>query len=93
MRRAAPLLLLALAALGAPGCGDDPTYPTDAPEPTERELAVPPPPRGTKIRINEFAPGYLNEAGLQEFDGNGYYIRDGIVIVPKHGVLQDDAVV
>ena len=34
-------------------------------EPTERELAVPPPPRGTKIRINEFAPGYLNEAGLQ----------------------------
>ncbi len=30
---------------------------------------------------------------LQEFDGNGYYIRDGIVIVPKNGVLPDDAVV
>ena len=41
---------------------------------------------GRNVRI-------LNEAGHQEFDGNGYYIRDGIVIVPKHGVLQDDAVV
>jgi glucose-1-phosphate adenylyltransferase len=41
---------------------------------------------GQNVRI-------LNEAGLQEYDGNGYYIRDGIVIVPKHGVLPDDAVV
>jgi glucose-1-phosphate adenylyltransferase len=41
---------------------------------------------GQNVRI-------LNEAGLQEHDGNGYYIRDGIVIVPKHGVLPDDAVV
>ncbi len=35
----------------------------------------------------------LNEKGLQEFDGNGYYIRDGIVIVPKHGVILDDTVI
>jgi len=41
---------------------------------------------GSNVRI-------LNEGGLQEFDGNGYYIRDGIVIVPKHGVLPDDTVV
>ena len=41
---------------------------------------------GSNVRI-------LNEAGLQEFDGNGYYIRDGIVIVPKHGVIPDDTVV
>jgi glucose-1-phosphate adenylyltransferase len=41
---------------------------------------------GRNVRI-------LNETGLQEHDGNGYYIRDGIVIVPKHGVLPDDAVV
>ena len=41
---------------------------------------------GRNVRI-------LNEAGHQELDGNGYFIRDGIVIVPKHGVLQDDAVV
>jgi glucose-1-phosphate adenylyltransferase len=41
---------------------------------------------GNNVRI-------LNEGGLQEFDGNGYYIRDGIVIVPKHGVIPDDTVV
>ena len=41
---------------------------------------------GSNVRI-------LNEVGLQEFDGNGYYIRDGIVIVPKHGVIPDDTVV
>jgi len=31
----------------------------------------------------------LNESGVQQFDGPGYYIRDGIVIVPKNGVLPD----
>jgi glucose-1-phosphate adenylyltransferase len=41
---------------------------------------------GNNVRI-------LNEAGVQEFDGNGYCIRDGIVIVPKNGVLADDSVV
>ena len=30
---------------------------------------------------------------MQELDGDGYYIRDGIVIVPKDGVLPDDTVV
>jgi glucose-1-phosphate adenylyltransferase len=28
-----------------------------------------------------------NEAGLQDFDGDGYYIRNGIVVVPKDGVI------
>ena len=46
---------------GAPA----PIAAAESTEPTEPELAVPPPPRGTRIRINEFAPGYLNEAGLQ----------------------------
>jgi glucose-1-phosphate adenylyltransferase len=41
---------------------------------------------GSNVRI-------LNEAGVQEYDGNGYYIRDGIVIVPKNGVLPDDSIV
>jgi glucose-1-phosphate adenylyltransferase len=31
----------------------------------------------------------LNEAGVKEADGDGYYIRDGIVIVPKGGVVHD----
>jgi glucose-1-phosphate adenylyltransferase len=35
----------------------------------------------------------VNEAGEQEKDGPGYFIRDGIVVVPKNGVLHDGAVV
>jgi glucose-1-phosphate adenylyltransferase len=35
----------------------------------------------------------VNEAGLQEHDGEGYFIRDGIVIVPKSGVLPDGTVI
>jgi glucose-1-phosphate adenylyltransferase len=31
----------------------------------------------------------LNEAGVQEADGAGYFIRDGIVVVPKDGTLPD----
>jgi glucose-1-phosphate adenylyltransferase len=35
----------------------------------------------------------LNEAGVREHDGEGYYIRDGIVIVPKSGVVPDGGVI
>ena len=35
----------------------------------------------------------LNEAGVREADGDGYYIRDGIVIVPKGGVILDGTVI
>jgi len=35
----------------------------------------------------------LNEGGVRETDGEGYYIRDGIVIVPKSGVVPDGAVI
>jgi glucose-1-phosphate adenylyltransferase len=37
---------------------------------------------GRNVRI-------LNEAGVKEHDGDGYYIREGIVIVPKNGVVTD----
>ncbi len=30
----------------------------------------------------------VNEAGVQEADGEGYYIRSGIIIVPKGGVVR-----
>jgi glucose-1-phosphate adenylyltransferase len=30
----------------------------------------------------------VNEAGLREADGDGYYIRDGVVVVPKDGVIK-----
>jgi glucose-1-phosphate adenylyltransferase len=33
----------------------------------------------------------VNEKGVQEEDGDGYFIRDGIVIVPKGGVVPDGA--
>jgi glucose-1-phosphate adenylyltransferase len=35
----------------------------------------------------------INEERVQNFDGPGYYIRDGIVIVPKNGVVPDGTAV
>jgi glucose-1-phosphate adenylyltransferase len=35
----------------------------------------------------------LNEAAVQEKDGDGYYIREGIVLVPKNGVIPDGTVI
>jgi len=29
----------------------------------------------------------VNEAGLEHADGDGYYIRDGVIVVPKDGVV------
>jgi glucose-1-phosphate adenylyltransferase len=29
-----------------------------------------------------------NTAGVQEADGDGYYIRNGIVVVPKDGIIR-----
>ena len=35
----------------------------------------------------------VNEAKVQENDGDGYYIREGIVLVPKNGVIPDGSVI
>jgi glucose-1-phosphate adenylyltransferase len=35
----------------------------------------------------------VNGAAAQELDGEGYFIRDGIVIVPKGGVIPDGTVI
>jgi glucose-1-phosphate adenylyltransferase len=35
----------------------------------------------------------VNEGGVSEADGDGYYIRDGIVIIPKGGVVADGTVI
>jgi glucose-1-phosphate adenylyltransferase len=40
--------------------------------------------RGVKI---------VNAAGVKEQDGNGYFIREGIVIVAKNGVIADGTVI
>ena len=35
----------------------------------------------------------VNERGIQDADGDGYYIRSGIIIVPKNGVVKPGTVV
>ncbi len=30
----------------------------------------------------------VNSAGVQHADGDGYFIRDGVIIVPKDGVIK-----
>jgi glucose-1-phosphate adenylyltransferase len=34
-----------------------------------------------------------NEAGVQEADGDGYYIRSGVIVVPKDGVIRPGTIV
>jgi glucose-1-phosphate adenylyltransferase len=41
---------------------------------------------GRRVRL-------VNERGLQEADGENYYIRSGIIIVPKGAVVPDGTVV
>jgi glucose-1-phosphate adenylyltransferase len=35
----------------------------------------------------------LNEAGVQEADGEGWAIREGVVVVPKNSVIPDGTVI
>ena len=35
----------------------------------------------------------VNEAGIKEKDGDGYFIREGIVIVPKNAVIPNGMVI
>ena len=43
---------------------------------------------GSNVRL-------LNEAGIADADGEGgsYFIRDGIIIVPKNAVIRDGTIV
>ena len=43
-------------------------------------------------RIGEGAR-LTNEAGIDHADGDGYYIRDGVIIVPKDGIIQPGTIV
>ncbi|MFL6134463.1 MAG: cupin domain-containing protein [Nocardioidaceae bacterium] len=60
-------------------------------DPTERDLAVPPPPRGTKIRINEFAPGHLDARGLQSPVHRTESVDYGIVLEGEITLVLDDS--
>jgi glucose-1-phosphate adenylyltransferase len=35
----------------------------------------------------------VNEANVEQADGDGYYVRSGIIIVPKDGVIAPGTVV
>ena len=35
----------------------------------------------------------INEAGVKNADGDGYFIREGIVIVPKNGCIRNGTVI
>jgi glucose-1-phosphate adenylyltransferase len=43
-------------------------------------------------RIGEGAR-LVNESGVEDLDGDGYYIRSGIIVVPKNGVVKPGTVV
>lgn len=68
-----------------------PIAPAEASEPTERTLRVPPEPNGTKIRINEFLPGHLNELGNQSPIHRTESIDYGIVLEGEIVLILDDS--
>jgi len=35
----------------------------------------------------------INEAGVKNADGDGWFIREGIVIIPKNGCIKNGAVI
>ena len=61
------------------------------PEPTKRDLTVPPSPNGTKIRINEFFPGHLNSRNLQSPVHRTESIDYGIVLEGEVVLVLDDS--
>lgn len=68
-----------------------PISPVEPSEPTERTLRVPPEPNGTKIRINEFFPGFINELGNQSPVHRTESIDYGIVLEGEIVLVLDDS--
>jgi uncharacterized cupin superfamily protein len=60
-------------------------------DPTAGSLTVPPPTRGTRIRINEFLPGHLDERGLQSPVHRTESIDYGIVLEGEITLILDDS--
>jgi mannose-6-phosphate isomerase-like protein (cupin superfamily) len=63
----------------------------EAVEPTQRDLTVPPPRHGTKIRLNEFLPGHLDDRGLQSPVHRTASIDYGIVLEGEITLILDDS--
>jgi naringenin degradation protein FdeH len=68
-----------------------PITPIEPDEPTRRTLRVPPQPTGTKIRINEFLPGRLDECGRQSPVHRTESIDYGIVLEGEIVLLLDES--
>ena len=68
-----------------------PVSPVEPNEPTERSLRVPPEPNGTKIRINEFFPGHINELGNQSPIHRTESIDYGIILEGEIWLVLDDS--
>jgi hypothetical protein len=64
--------------------------PVEPNEPTERTLRVPPEPRGTKIRINEFFPGHIGPEGRQSPIHRTESVDYGIVLEGEIVLILDD---
>ncbi|MGZ2222536.1 cupin domain-containing protein [Arthrobacter sp. W1] len=65
--------------------------PAEPDEPTRRTLRVAPPSGGTKIRINEFFPGHVNERGHQSPVHRTESIDYGIVLEGEIYLVLDDS--
>lgn len=68
-----------------------PLFPEEPTEPTNRDLRVPPGPNGTKIRINEFQPGHINDQGLQSPVHRTESVDYGIVLEGEIVLVLDDS--
>ncbi|WP_227589868.1 cupin domain-containing protein [Demequina pelophila] len=68
-----------------------PIGPAEPSEPTERTLRVPPEPRGTKIRINEFFPGHVGPEGRQSPVHRTESVDYGIVLEGQIVLILDDS--
>ena len=64
---------------------------TEPSEPTQRSLRVPPEPLGTKIRVNVFLPGHLDERGLQSPVHRTESVDYGIVLEGEMVLILDDS--
>ncbi|MFV0319209.1 MAG: cupin domain-containing protein [Microbacterium sp.] len=60
-------------------------------DPTAGAITVPPPTHGTRIRINEFLPGSLDEHGLQSPVHRTQSIDYGIVLEGEITLILDDS--
>jgi quercetin dioxygenase-like cupin family protein len=65
--------------------------PVEPSEPTQRTLRVPPEPRGTKIRINEFFPGHVGPEGRQSPVHRTESVDYGIVLEGEIVLILDDS--